>query len=82
MYKDLRIRNSNRCTPVPRSYKAYVFSTQCADTMSYKVVLAPSLVIAWQRIKEFQIENDLDLFWLFVAEDDFEVCYSNNLMPK
>lgn len=82
MYKDLRIRNANRCTPVPPSYKAYVFSTQCADTMAYKVILAPTLVIAWQRLKEFQIENDLDLFWLFVAEDDFEVCFSNNLMPK
>lgn len=82
MYKDLRIRNSNRPTPVPRTYKAYVFSTQCADRVEYKVILAPSLIIAWQRIKEFQIENDLDLFWSFCQEDDFEVAYSNNVIPK
>lgn len=82
MYKDLRIRNSNRPTPVPRTYKAYVFASSCADFAVYKVIVAPSLIIAWQRIKDYSTENDIDFIWMFVCEDDFEVAYSNNVIPK
>lgn len=82
MYKDLRIRNSNRPTPVPRSFKAYIFYCNCLDSVEYKVILAPSFIIAYQRLKDFCIENDLDFFWLFLTEDDFEVAYSNNVIPK
>lgn len=82
MYKDLRIRNSNRPTPVPRSYKAYIFAFSCFDKVVHKVVLAPSLIIAHQRVKDFCAEYDVDAFFSFVAEDDFEVAYSNNVIPK
>lgn len=82
MYKDLRIRNSNRPTPVPRTYKAYIFRWHGFDVPVYKVIVAPSLVIAFQRIKDFSIENDIDAFWQFVSEDDFEVAFSNNVIPK
>lgn len=82
MYKDLRIRNSNRSTPIPPAYKAYVFRWQGVDAPVYKVIVAPSLIVAFQRVKDFSIENDLDAFWQFVCEDDFEVAYSNNVFPK
>lgn len=82
MYKDLRIRNANKPTPIPPAYKAYVFSTMVFDRMEYKVIVAPSLVIAFQRIKDFCTENDIDAFWQFVTEDDFEVAYSNNVIPR
>lgn len=82
MYKDLRIRNSNRPTPVPRTYKAYTFRWQGVDCPVYKTILAPSLIVAMQRVKDFSTENDLDAFWQFVFEDDFEVAYSNNVIPK
>lgn len=82
MYHDLRIRNANRPTPVPRTYKAYVFSCYPADCIVYKVIVAPSLVSAWSRIMTFSADNDLDVFWQFVCEDDFEMIYSNNVIPK
>ena len=81
MYKDLRVRNSVRPTPVPRNHKAYIFRWNGVDVPIYKVILAPSLVIAMQRIKDFSTENDIDAFWVFVSEDDFEVAYSNNVIP-
>lgn len=81
MYKDLRIRNSYRPTPVPHTYKAYVFRCFLVDTVEYKVILAPSLIVATQRIKDFCAENDLDNFFNFIHEDDFEVAYSNNVIP-
>lgn len=82
MYRDLRIRNSNRPTPVPFNYKAYVFRVETVDSYELKVILAPSFIIACQRIRDWEYENDLTLFWRFVQEDDFEVCYSNDIMPK
>lgn len=82
MYNDLRIRNANRSTPIPPTYKAYVFRTSVFDTCEYKVIIAPSLVIAFQRIKDFCTENDIDAFWHFVCEDDFEVAYSNNVIHR
>lgn len=82
MYKDLRIRNSQRSTPIPPSYRAYIFSTSAVDYPVYKVIVAPSFIVACQRIKDFNIDNDLDFFWNFVQEDDFEVAYSNNVIPK
>lgn len=83
MYRNLRIRNSNRNTPIPPTYKAYIFRCNMVDTVEYKVIVAPSLVVAYQRLKDFEYENDLvDLFWQFVCEDDFEVAYTNDLIPK
>lgn len=82
MYKDLRIRNSYRPTPVPHTYKAYVFRYFTVDTIEYKVILAPSFIIAQQRIKDFCVENDVDNFFNFIYEDDFEVAFSNNVIPK
>lgn len=82
MYKDLRIRNSNRSTPIPPAYRAYVFRYNALDRFVYKVVVAPSLMIANQRIRDFCTENDLDFFWEFVCDDDFEVAFSNNVLCK
>lgn len=82
MFKDLRIRNSNRPTPIPPSYKAYVFRVETVDSFELKVIIAPSYIIACQRMKDWSIENDISLFWRFVQEDDFEVAYSNNIIPK
>ena len=83
MYHDLRIRNSNRSTPIPPKYRAYIFRYNTLDTgFIYKVVVAPSLIVANQRLKDFTAENDLDFFWDYVCEDDFEVAYSNNVIPR
>ena len=82
MYKDLRIRNSNRPTPIPPTYKAYVFRVETVDSYELKVIVAPSFIVACQRIKDWEIENDISLFWRFIQEDDFEVAYSNNVIPK
>lgn len=83
MYRDLRIRNANRNTPIPPAYKAYVFRTSAIDQSIYKVIIAPSYIVACQRLKDFQYENDLtDFFWFFVQEDDFEVAYTNDVIPK
>lgn len=83
VYKDLRIRNANKPTPVPPSYKAYIFAYSCVDGLEYKVILAPSFVIASQRIRDFSVDQDLDaVFWRFIGVDDFEVAYSNNVLPR
>lgn len=83
MYRDLRIRNSNRPTPVPRTYKAYVFRYNALDRYEYKVILAPSYIVAYQRLKDFVYEQGLEnLFWQNVCEDDFEVAYTNDVIPK
>lgn len=80
MYKNLRIKNSYRPTPVPWSFKAYIFGYHNPDgSIVYKVILAPSKIIAWQRIRDWSSENDVDFFWFLVSEDDFEVVYSNNV---
>lgn len=84
MYRDLRIRNSNRPTPIPPTYKSYTFMWRgigCGDTV-YKTIIAPSRIVAMQRIKDFSYENDLDAFWTLLCEDDFEVAYTNDLMPR
>ena len=82
MYRDLRIRNSNKPTAVPRDYRAFVFSAPALDTVVYKVILAPSFVIAYQRLKEFSLEQGLDLFWSPVCDDDFEVVHCFDVPPK
>ena len=82
MYKDLRIRNANKATSVPPAFKAYIFKYTAVDSYVFKVILAPSFIVANQRIRDFSIENDLDFFWQFVQEDDFEVACSNNVLPR
>lgn len=82
MYQDLRIRTANRPTPVPRTYKAYVFRCFALDTVVFKVILAPSLLVAQTRIKDFSRENDLDVFWTYVQDDDFEVVFPDNVIPR
>lgn len=82
MYRDLRIRNSNRNTPVPPTYKAYVFRVNMVDTVEYKVIVAPSRVVAYQRLKDFEYEQGIALFWQFVCEDDFEVAFTNDIIPR
>lgn len=80
-YQDIRIRTSNKCTPIPPKCKAYVFRYNALDTFVYKVVIAPSLMVANQRIRDFTTENELDFFWQFVSEDDFEFVYFDNQIP-
>ena len=82
MYRDLRVRNSCRPTPVPRNHQAFVFSAPMLDRVVYKVITAPSFVIAAQRIKDFNNDQGLDLFWTLVCEDDFEVVYQNDVPPS
>lgn len=82
MYNDLRIRNSNRSTPIPPNYKAYIFRYNALYVgFIYKVIVAPSLIVANQRLRDFTSDNDLDFFWDYVCEDDFEVAYTNNVIP-
>ena len=77
MYEDSRIRTSNRPTPVSFAHKAFVFGFHQPDgSMSYKIILAPSQIIAWQRIRDYSAINQLDFFWMLIAEDDFEVINS------
>lgn len=83
MYRDLRIRNANRSTPIPPRYHAYVFRCSAVDTYIHKVIVAPSLIVATQRLKDYDYENDLgNPFWTLVCEDDFEVAYTNDVIPK
>lgn len=82
MYKDLRIRNSCRSTPVPPNCKAYVFRCNALDDVIIKVIIAPNYIIAYQRLKDWMYENDLsDFFWFKIAEDDFEIAWSDNILP-
>lgn len=81
MYRDLRIRNANKPTAVPREYRAFVFCAPALDTTVYKIILAPSFVIAYQRLKDFNIEQGLDLFWSLVTDDDFEVIHRFDTPP-
>lgn len=82
MYEDKRIRTSNCPTPIPFNYKAYIFRCFAVDSLEYKVILAPSLLVAHTRLKDFTRENDLDVFWSFVHQDDFEVVFPDNVIPK
>ena len=82
MYRDLRIRNAYKPTPVPYGYKAYVFYAYALDTIVHKVILAPNFTIAYGRLKSFCDEQGCDLFWNLLAEDDFEVVHRFDVPPK
>lgn len=82
MYKDCRIRNASRSSPVPPNYRAWVFRYPTIGEYVYKVVLAPSMALAYQRIQDYARENDLDCFWVPVCNDDFEIIYPHNIIPK
>ena len=81
MYRDLRIRNANKPTAVPRDYRAFVFRAPLLDTFVYKIILAPSFVIAYQRLKDFSNEQGFDFFWTLECEDDFEVVHKFDVAP-
>lgn len=82
MYKDMRIRTSIRSTPVPRNYRAFVFRYMALDTYVYKVILAPDFSVAFQRLKDFSVEQGLDAYWSSVTDDDFEIVFYNNIISK
>lgn len=84
-YKDCRIRNSVRSTPVPVSYRAYIFQYSemmlGADNDCYKVILAHSFPAAVQRIKEFCIEQGLEYSsYRYRGDDDFEIIAPLNML--
>lgn len=75
---DIRIRNSNRCTKVPPSYKAFVFIATSLDSLFYRVVIAEDEMHAYSYIRRWNIEQGLDLFWRLAETDsDFAIVGSS-----
>lgn len=75
MLQDLRIRNSNRPTKIPASYRAFVFGyPTCDGATDVEVIIAPDRLHAEQRLKDFCYEQGLeDIFFYFVGESNFQV---------
>lgn len=84
-YKDCRIRNSARSTPVPLAYRAYIFQYSemmlGATNERFKVILSHSFPAAVQRIKEFCCEQGLEYSaFRYRGDDDFEVIAVQNIL--
>lgn len=83
MFKDIRIRNANRSTPIPRGCRAFVFYDVYDDQV--KVIISDSVERALIRFKFFCYDQGIDYTkgWrLTPFEDDFEVVLSDNLLPR
>lgn len=80
--RDLRIRTSNRPTPVPFGSRAYVFLNVYDDVV--KVIIAPNMEYAAQRFREFLLEQGIDTKgWRVVPyDDDFEVICQGDVLPR
>lgn len=80
--RDLRIRTSNRSTPVPFGSRAYVFLNVFDDVV--KVIIAPNMEYANQRFRDFLFEQGIDTKgWRVIPyDDDFEVICQGDVLPR
>lgn len=81
--KDVRIRSSNRSTPVPRGCRAYCFYYCLGEV--FKVIISDSLDRALQYFKLWAEEQGIDLTsgWrLTPFVDDFDVVLADDLLPR
>lgn len=80
--RDLRIRTSNRSTPVPFGSRAYVFLNVYDDVV--KVIIAPCMQYAVDRFNAFLLQQGLDrMGWRVVPyDDDFEVICQGDVLPR
>lgn len=79
---DLRIRSSNRPTPVPRDCRAYVY--RCIDTGLCRVIISDSLERAHRYFKQWAEEQGIDLTWwvLQPSSDDFSLVLPYDVLPR
>lgn len=75
MLLDIRIRSSNRPTKIPASYRAFVYRYGSFSDVPGEicVIVAPDRMHAEQRLKDFCYEQGLDLFFIYLGDDDFQV---------
>lgn len=80
--RDLRIRTSNRSTPVPYGSRAYVFFNFFDDVV--KVIIAPNMEYAQRRFLDFLDDQGLDSRgWRDLPfDDDFEVICQGDVLPR
>lgn len=82
MYKDIRIRNANRSTPVPRGCRAFVYYD--VFNSEVKVIISDCPERADRYFREWVVDQGIDLnCWRsFPFVDDFDVVLADNLLPK
>lgn len=80
--EDIRIRNSNRSTPIPRGCRAYCFYYCLGEV--FKVIISDSLDRAVMYFKLWAEDQGIDLHsdWrLTPLVDDFDVVLAYDLLP-
>lgn len=73
MLVDIRNRTSNAPVKIPPKFKAYVFQFSTIDSYECRVVIAASLTLASQYIKDWCRREGVDIFYTFLGEVDYEV---------
>lgn len=82
MYKDIRIRNANRSTPIPLRCRAFVYYDVYHSHV--KVIISDSPERADRYFSQWVESQGIDLSgWRsFPFVDDFDVVLADNLLPK
>lgn len=82
MYQDIRIRNANRSTPVPRGCRAFVYYDVYHSEV--KVIISDISARADIYFHEWAERQGIDLSgWRsFPFVDDFDIVLGDNLLPK
>lgn len=81
MYCDLRIRNANRSTPVPRGCRAYCYYDVFNSCL--KVIISDSAERADRYFRDWALDQGIDLSgWRFMPfVEDFDIVLSGNVLP-
>lgn len=82
MYKDIRIRNANRSTPIPRGCRAYCYYDVYNSCL--KVIISDSPERADRYFRQWVQEQGIDLKgWAsFPFNEDFDVVLADNVLPR
>lgn len=82
MYIDLRIRNANRSTPVPRGCRAYCYYDVYNSCL--KVIISDSAERADRYFRAWALDQGIDLNgWRAMPfVEDFDVVLADNLLPR
>ena len=73
MYVDVRNRTSNSPVKIPCKYQAFLFQFSTVDFYDYRVVIASDFIHASQYMKDWCMREQVDLFYRYCGEIDYEV---------
>lgn len=82
MYQDIRIRNANRSTPIPRGCRAYCYYDVYNSCL--KVIISDSMERADRYFRAWAQSQGIDLSgWRSMPfNEDFDVVLADNKLPR